>query len=188
MNFRVYNRYVECLRRLSYYCFLGATSTLAGKSAERYFAADPNFGPPPIEQQGPSHPYLTVVGPPPLRFQDAPPVSSLLEPRPKDKAITKGAPPGLVHAGSSGPPASLSPSGPRTKLSTPGQAPAANEDKAGSTGTPAEVVEPSIIPDEMRQRVRPEEFLPFFQLPGSGDPGPGKPANIPPSSATYRQE
>ena len=56
-----------------------------------------------------------------------------------------------------------------------------------------------ILPDDIRPRIRPDDFLPFFQVPGSasrpGDviltvPAPasaGQPAPLPPSSATYTQ-
>ena len=57
----------------------------------------------------------------------------------------------------------------------------------------------AILPDEVRPQVRPEDFLPFFQVPGSAtQPGdvtlvmpvprsvPTPPA-LPPSSATYTQ-
>ncbi len=57
----------------------------------------------------------------------------------------------------------------------------------------------SILPDETRPQVRPEDFLPYFQAPGSGQhpnvdvvmPVPwGTPVNPPPipSSATYIQK
>jgi len=56
----------------------------------------------------------------------------------------------------------------------------------------------SILPDDARRQVRPEDFLPYFQIPGSrGNPDVtllvpaslGQPANPPPqtSSATYLQ-
>jgi hypothetical protein len=56
-----------------------------------------------------------------------------------------------------------------------------------------------ILPDDTRPHTKPDDFLPFFQVPGSasrpGDviltvPAPasaGQPAPLPPSSATYTQ-
>lgn len=55
---------------------------------------------------------------------------------------------------------------------------------------------PTILPDDLRKDVRPEDVIPFFQFPGSSGPPsvslpvpgqPPAPAQIP-SSATYRQE
>jgi hypothetical protein len=47
----------------------------------------------------------------------------------------------------------------------------------------------SILPDETKQRVRPEDFLPFFQFPGGQSaPGANAPGTIPPSSATYKMQ
>ena len=56
----------------------------------------------------------------------------------------------------------------------------------------------AILPDDGDPRVRPEDFLPFFQFPG-GRPGQSEttvaqpptapaPGQIPPSSATYHEE
>ncbi len=59
---------------------------------------------------------------------------------------------------------------------------------------------PPILPDDTRPKVRAEDFLPFFQFPGSAAAGdvtvvvpttPGgvpAPATQPRSSATYRQQ
>lgn len=73
--------------------------------------------------------------------------------------------------------------------------PAGNEPSAPSIKTP-----PAILPDDLRSTVRPEDFLPYFQIPGSAQ-NPGDvtllvpalpknapaPATIPASSATYTQ-
>jgi hypothetical protein len=65
---------------------------------------------------------------------------------------------------------------------------------------PAKAPPPAIIPDDARPSVRPEDFLPYFQLPGAGKPGDvnllvpasalrGDTGSLPvqPSSATYTQ-
>ncbi len=53
---------------------------------------------------------------------------------------------------------------------------------------------PAILPDDTRPSTRPEDFLPFFQFPGSTSdvsvgvpPRPPVPGQLPPSSATYQQ-
>lgn len=120
-------------------------------------------------------PYLAAVGPPPLRFM-APPVIAIADPSERktrapraDAASLPDAPVVPLAAGVSA-----------SKVS-----PAA--DKAGK---PPESSEPTIIQDEMRPQVRPEQFLPFFQLPGTGSLPitPGAQPQLPPSTATYRQE
>ncbi len=71
---------------------------------------------------------------------------------------------------------------------------------APSPVTTTPTVPPAIIPDETRPRVQPEDFLPYFQFPGStGAPGdvsviaplnaaPNPPHHGTPSTATYRQQ
>jgi len=190
MNFRANKPYMVCLRKVWYYCCFGFVPALAGKTIERYYA-DMGKGAAPIEleQLGPSHPYLKVIGSPPLRFEEpplplgpteqtpvAPPPNPATVPRPA-AARSAGAPPP--------PPAKPSaPGGPKPD--------SASGDTVTSAGPAShDQALPSIIPDEMRPRVRPEEFLPFFQMPGSGQgdaPSPEAPPTLPPSSATYRKE
>jgi hypothetical protein len=60
-----------------------------------------------------------------------------------------------------------------------------------SAGQPVGQEQPTILPDEMRPWVRPEQFLPFFQLPGSNGPGapaPEKIPTLPPSTAIYKEQ
>ena len=139
--------------------------------------------------------YLPVVGAPQLRFQPKPIVA---EPAPKLAATTVTAAP-------------ATPSSPENDLITP-RLPGAKDngtdttaqatvDKSGATtpAPPATKPPPAIIPDDLRPAVRAEDFLPYFQMPGSarnlGDvtllmPVPRSapaPAAIPPSSATYTQ-
>jgi hypothetical protein len=136
---------------------------------------------------GESRSYLLVVGSPPLRFQD--PETPLLPevstrppaagpPTPSDKRARAGGQADLA-AGSS----------------------AAKEDNASPKPVVAPPPKPGpvpILPDDGSSRVRPEDFLPFFQFPGAR-PGPSEstigvppsaptPGQIPPSSATYQQE
>jgi hypothetical protein len=137
-------------------------------------------------------PYLPALGSPPLRFQIPPPPPDLTT-RPAAAAPPS---PAVMHREE--PPA---PAGPKPALTTAAQAaPAetpANPDQPAST--PAKAPPPSIIPDDARPAIRPEDFLPYFQIPGSaklpGDVnllvpalrGAPAPAPLAPSSATYTQ-
>lgn len=138
---------------------------------------------------GMSRPYLAIVGSPALRFAER--VSN-----PPDSTGTAGAPPQPV--------AKEEPTKPGPETSTPA------ETKTHTQGAPDISVGPEtnqgiavppqpagkqpsgnppvpILPDDTRAKVRPEDFLPFFQFPGIyhelNNPNP------PPtqSSATYRQ-
>jgi hypothetical protein len=191
MNFRANKPSMVRLRKVWYYCCFGFVPALAGKTIERYYAeAGKQSAPIELEQLGPSHPYLMVVGSPPLRFQEPPlPLGSMdptpVAPPPNPATVPK---PASAKASGSPPPPPAKPSvtgGPKPN--------SASGDAVTSAGPPIghDQVLPSIIPDEMRPRVRPEEFLPFFQLPGSGQqdgPAHEAPPALPPSSATYRKE
>jgi hypothetical protein len=184
MNFRANKPFLVRLRRVWYYCCCGFVPAFAGKVAERYYA-DAGKGAASIEHTGPSLPYLTVIGSPPLRFQEPPPAVSPLEETPTaklPKPITSPESDARRPAGPPPPPASTAPSPQAPRPAQPAGA------TTLSAGQPSgqDTAQPSIIPDEMRPRVRPEEFLPFFQLPVTGPTE--TPAPVPPSSATYRQE
>ena len=150
-------------------------------------------------------PYLRVVGAPPLRFVEvAPPADPIM------RMPTSGTPTGL--AGNSSAELEPSPEVPAdvSVESTPATEVAETMPAARplpTTVAPATRVEPEpvyrgpapILPDDTRPSLQPEDFLPFFQLPGTGRlsgevnvitpmpaQAPGSPA-LPPSSATYRQ-
>jgi hypothetical protein len=136
-------------------------------------------------RSAPSVPYLTLLLPPPLRFQDAPP--------PIDTT---------AHLAAAAPP---SPSGPLEELAVsnrdaavtstiaPGQSPSASE-PVTSEGVQNEAVTPQaprpslvkILPDDTPRDVGAEDVLPYFQFPGTPPAAP-TPSTLPPSSATYRQ-
>lgn len=136
-----------------------------------------------------SRPYLLVVGPPALRFQEA------LEPQPDlSTRPPAGAPPHPIGKAATvatreeprrGEPPALSPAS-----AAPPQDPAPAPAPDGSPSPAA------ILPDEIRPKVRPEDFLPYFQFPQSGAnpedvssvPTPPVPGKQPPSTATYRQQ
>jgi len=141
---------------------------------------------------GASLPYLPYIGPPPLRFQEArpPPELSVRPPT--------GDPPKAGEKSSST--SNRAPGPPPIAVAAPPAAPAV---KVKSEVTSAEksldrpvIPEgpPPLLPDDAGAKVRPEDFLPFFQFPGANNPKP-KPATVPappspgvlpPSSATYQ--
>lgn len=150
-------------------------------------------------------PYLRVVGAPPLRFVEVAPPPDLVTRPP-----ASGKPPGLAdnHETELDPSTDVMEDVTPETVSTTEVAEEAPVARPLPTAvTPANRVEtaplPSgpapILPDDTRPSLRPEDFLPFFQLPGTGS-APGEvnvitpvprsapaPAAVPPSSATYRQ-
>jgi hypothetical protein len=138
-------------------------------------------------------PYLAAVGPPPLRFQTLPPPPDLTV-RP-----AAAAPPIPTSDHADAPVAS------KPNAETPAPAPQAPDALVASKRSedapaPTKAPPPSILPDDTHPAIRPEDFLPYFQIPGSGKPGDvnllvpasllrGAPASAPiaPSSATYTQ-
>lgn len=143
----------------------------------------------------PPAPYLPAIGAPQLRFQEAAPPPDLVA-RPPAAAPPQ---PALTDTENSvaadNATATRSLTAPATTDETP-----ANE---ATSSTPQEGSRPKtvapILPDDARPQIRPEDFLPYFQIPGSaqraGDvtllvPAPSSAptgAPLPASSATYRQ-
>jgi len=138
-----------------------------------------------------SRPYLATVGAPAIRFSEAIP--------PPDLSVrpAAGAPPQPIeeHAAPlvEPTPGDVTVVPPAVKPADP--IPMSDPVKAASGKPPA-----TILPDDTRPKVRAEDFLPFFQFPGSapanGDvtvvapvpsAAPGA-APLPASSATYRQQ
>jgi hypothetical protein len=134
-------------------------------------------------------PYLATVGSPSLRFLEALPPPDLVT-RPPASA------PPQPSATAESPKPDVVPFNP------PAATTAAASPAASSHGTPA--AEPTddkspapILTDELRPRVHPEDFIPYFQIPAArpGDPtvivpvprSAAAPAPLPPSSATYTQ-
>lgn len=166
----------------------------------------------------PLKPYLAVLGSPPLRIEEAIPPpdlttrpSAAAPPQP-DVAADNGQParaPAAADAtdsaGSASPTAAAS-----SSTSAVSPAPATDRGAVSDNSTssptvasspadqPADVHTPApILPDETRPQVRPEDFLPYFQIPATqpGDPNVIVPVPrqtsgsipVPPSSATYTQ-
>jgi hypothetical protein len=141
-------------------------------------------------------PYLPVVGAPPLRFQTAAP--------PGEVAAAPGAPPvsrlapesRAAAAPSIAPvtaPAAAAPF-PSPANPTPRTAAPAHPEAIPPPGAPSEKsAPPPILPDEARPSVRPDDFLPYFEIPGNAPGRAAAPmtgnaaAALPPSSATFTQ-
>jgi hypothetical protein len=137
-------------------------------------------------QDGEPSPYLPLVGPPPLRFQDVSPPPDLSA-KPPAAAPPQ---PHLTQAESTVKMANSAASNsvPATK---PPEAHAA--DATPESAEPPKPEPVTILPDTVRPQVQAEDFLPYFLIPGNpakpGGPVPAapQPGQLPPSSATYTQ-
>jgi hypothetical protein len=142
-------------------------------------------------------PYLPVLGSPALRFQAAPPPPDLTS-RPAAAAPPL---PALSPTENTVAQANLAAAHPIASA-TPGKTPEPPPESAKVApvpGTPAKPAPPPILPDDSAPSVRPEDFLPYFQVPGAGRspagvnvimpgvPGASGSLPVPPSSATYTQ-
>jgi hypothetical protein len=148
-----------------------------------------------------STPYLVALGAAPLRFQEEAPLPNFskrlpAEASPSPSDAVSDSDQSLVGSNST----AATPDRPDVIL--PAQPPA-YERNGGTAPFPANnppPPPPAIIPDDTRPAVRPEDFLPFFQLPGFGPRSSGvrvilpvpmnaPSATTPPpvSSATYNQ-
>lgn len=156
---------------------------------------------PAAAEAGPTNPlpYLRSVGSPALRFQEPPPSRESLM-----AFQTTAAPESATAKSSESSAATASATAGRLAAQS-----ARDSDEAPVSDLPSELVKPtplmgkapeSILPDDARPQIRPEEFLPYFRAPGSskqtGDVilfvppvprGVPAPAPLPPSSATYTQ-
>ncbi len=134
-----------------------------------------------------SRPYLVVAGPPALRFQDA------LVPLPDVSTRPPAGAPPHPFAKPEISAARLEPRQEEPAAAAPSQA--APSSKPAAAPEPASTAAP-ILPDDAKSKVRPEDFLPYFQFPGAGPnpedvssaPTPPEPGKLPPSTATYRQQ
>jgi hypothetical protein len=177
MNFRTYRPRPERLRKV--WCCIGFCLALAmtSKAGTQYLV---DFGQGRIRPAAASQPYLCVIGSPALRYREAVRVAEASEVKP---AVTPAESAKLAAK-------PAEPQHPPTPPDLTSKTPAAVVTEVHSSSPPDES-QPSIIPDDIRPRVRMEEFLPFFQLPGPSAPTPPVPASpdtVPPSSATYRQK
>lgn len=147
-----------------------------------------------------STPYLVALGSSPLRFREEAPTPIFAKPpaaaAPRIQADDANAVQAIAESNSTAA-ASV-----RPDVILPAQK---TTDELDEVAAPARANNPpppppAIIPDDTRPAVRPEDFLPFFQLPGSGSapadvrvivpvPGnvPTSAIRLPISSATYNQ-
>lgn len=144
-------------------------------------------------------PYLLTLGAPALRFQAAPPPPDLTS-RP-----AAAAPPMPALSPTETTVAQANLAAAHVTSSVPSVPATSNElqsEKAKPANSPAasaKVTPPPILPDDSSPSIRPEDFLPYFQIPGAGRPPTSvnviAPAvsnasgsiPVPPSSATYTQ-
>ena len=138
--------------------------------------------------------YLPALGAPPLRFAEVAPPPDLVS-RP-----AAAAPPQPALSMTESSVALANAAAAQSAAIRTSDTVSSPEPKAEATASAAAKPAPSsILPDENRPQVRPEDFLPFFQIPGSatqpGDvtlvvPVPRNvpaPVALPTSSATYTQ-
>lgn len=146
-------------------------------------------------------PYLLAVGPPPLRFAQALPLpdvstrpASAAPPVPAVVEEIAAANAASAKPVGTAPPSPVAP--PEASAPEPASVPVAPVE----TAKPPARTPPALIPDDTQHETRPEEILPFFQLPGSsGGAGgattivvpvvPAQPEEmrLPVSTAVYRQ-
>jgi hypothetical protein len=138
--------------------------------------------------------YLPAIGAAPLRFAAEPPAPDLSL-RQSPAAGPKHPDPTVADFTPAEPPATEAGAGETEETAaTPVHA-----DARPSDATPVKSAPSPILRDDLRPHVRPDDFLPFFQVPGSsasrGDviftvpvpTTPGSSAPLPASSATYTQ-
>lgn len=142
-----------------------------------------------------SQPYLPLVGAPGLRFLEViPPPIAAVPPPSGGGSERKGA---EVNADVVKKPAL------GTNLATPVNSAvvAPKRDVILPEKPSASAIEENrpaaILPDDAEPKVKPEDFLPFFEFPGSGKetgrdasgvPAAPAPGALPPSSATYKEQ
>ena len=127
-------------------------------------------------------PYLRFIGPPPLRIQESlPPPDLSSRPPPAGPPKTGGnSKPDIVHGPVQDVPVMAPPPSPVATIvssAPPKLAPRTQETPAADQ--PAQAGPAPLLPDDGRARVRPEDFLPFFQFPSASQSQ---------STATYQQQ
>lgn len=171
---------------------------LASEMAPALARQQPVAGQEPEAPRSASQPYLTVVGAPALRFQrNTPPPDLVARPAAAAPPIPPLTPTESSVAQANAAAAQSAARGARAQDEAP-----VTEIKV-ETPPPTAPVKPvpkAILPDDTRPAVRPEDFLPYFQIPGASRqtgevnvvvPVPASANNgslpVAPSSATYTQ-
>ncbi len=151
----------------------------------------------------PLKPYLTVLGAPPLRFEEPLPPPDLTThppatapPYPTSEDHPSSPPENKPDVVSTLPAATAENNTPHVVLSSTHPLGVERDPVVDPVAVPTRTP-PPILPDDTRPPVRPEDFLPYFQIPATlpGDPDVIVPvprtvptaAPLPPSSATYTQ-
>jgi hypothetical protein len=179
-------RFVRCLTLV----LLPALVAEGGQAGAN--SRDPANAPPessPDSSYPYSMPYLAVVGPPPMRFHQPPaPPSFELEP------VAAG-PAQLEELMPASPAAARDRVDASQTLAASAKTSSKSPSSSDAVKRPEDIEPSSILPDDTRRDVRPEDLLPYFQYPRNdraviGVPVPPTPAQptLPPSSATYRQQ
>jgi len=159
-------------------------------------AADRDDTPLGHSSAGPSRAYLRYIGPPQLRFQDAlpPPDLSVRPPA--------GGPPKLRAVNSDGKASDVAPSKPAPPTASAATVVAKKDEVRPNPAAapPPPPPPPAILPDDVASKVRPEDYLPYFQFPGVESPSndvnasgqaqgaQATPRTVPRSSATYTEQ
>lgn len=143
-------------------------------------------------------PYLLAVGPPPLRFAQALPLPDVST-RPASAAPPVPAVVEEIAAANaaSAKPVGTAPPSPVAPPEAPAPEPATTLVAPVDTAKPTPAKTPAaLIPDDTQHELRPEEILPFFQMPGAGGaatvvvpvvPAQPEEMRLPVSTAVYRQ-
>ena len=154
--------------------------------------------PQPVPPAGLTQPttYLVALGAPPLRFQDPAPAAALATRPPIPGTARIAVADTSAESDVSLRPELEAPTNSQTALAAQELAHPASHEAEPSTRPSGKTPLP-ILPDETRSQARPEDFIPFFQIPAN-QPGdvnvivpvpraPANPSSIPASSATYTQ-
>jgi hypothetical protein len=182
--------------RLLRYSFFLLALALASEATPRARPQSMRSSSPLPEGDG-SSAYLPVIGPPPLRFAQAPPPPDLSTrpaatdpPRPSAEEEIAAANAASVKSTAVSPGDAIgSDQRQMSPVETAPTTPPAPVKAPGNRETPA------ILPDETQHDTRPEEVLPFFQFPGSSRTTivvppvqtSNEPTRLPVSSAVYRE-
>lgn len=150
-----------------------------------------------VMRQSEGTPYLLATGAPPLRFQEAAPplhpAPSAPAPAPTPAATPTPDATTPVPTEETAPAITVT-TDPATPAPSASNPPANPETSTAPAKTPA-----PILPDDARPPIRAEDFLPYFQIPGSAKTpadvtllvpvpkAPPAPGTLAPSSATYTQ-
>lgn len=145
-------------------------------------------------RHGRTRPYLLSIGPPQLRFQDAaPPPEAPAQPAPVSIPKAQSIDAAANNTGSQD--VSLRRPPPTAEQAAAAQA-GREQNHPTAPAAPSGPPIQAIPPDDASPKVRPEDFLPYFQFPGadtqtsdsSAPSAQAAPRTIPPSTATYQEQ